>query len=130
CLPDQYLRDRRQFSHLSRGSFCSQTLHRSDFPDSMKPTSRAVRQIDAQQAIQRHHMVCVGLSPPCKPASSVSILVRALSPSAFSANCTPMPAGRFPCAATGVIHTTLPVVATRSVSSGSVINRNTSSPRL
>src|SRR5690606_7313225 len=63
------------------------------------------------------YIVWVGLSA-LKPASSVSILPRSASLSAPSANCTPTPAARPPCAPSGVIHTTLPGTGRRSLDSG------------
>jgi 3-hydroxyacyl-CoA dehydrogenase/enoyl-CoA hydratase/3-hydroxybutyryl-CoA epimerase len=75
------------------------------------------------------YIVCVGLSAVSVPARIVSILCRTASPSALSANCTPMPAARLPWAPGGVTHTTLPATGRRSFSSSSVSSRNTSSPR-
>jgi hypothetical protein len=60
--------------------------------------------------------------------SRVSILLRTVSPSPPSGNCTPMPATRLPCAPAGVTQTTLPATGRRSLESGSVSSRNTSSP--
>ena len=78
---------------------------------------------------RRHHIVCVARSALSVPASRASILFLIASPSAVSANCTPMPAGRLPCAPAGVTQTTLPATGWRSLDSGRVSSRNTSSPR-
>src|SRR5690606_6057816 len=60
------------------------------------------------QPRRRGYMVWVGLSAPSIPASIDSILVLAVSASAESLNCTPIPAVRLPCAPGGVIQMTLP----------------------
>ena len=56
--------------------------------------------------------MAVGLSESMMPARWVSILPFTISASGVSANCTPMPAARPPCAPVGVIHTTLPATGT------------------
>ena len=49
-------------------------------------------------------------------------------PSLDSLKCTPMPAGRLPCAPTGLIQATLPATEMRSLSSIRLISSTTSSP--
>src|SRR5690606_2832492 len=60
---------------------------------------RRVRPVGRRPSVG--YIVCVGLSAFRVPASRVSILPLTFSPSAVSANWTPMPAVRLPCAPGG-----------------------------